>query len=158
MSTSLNTYPSASMTYHHIYPYLTIHLQPTDQIHATNRSSMSITRIGISIVPTFSHNLVLKNVLHVPSTHKNLIPVHRVTLDNDIFIEFHHYLFLIEGRKMKKVLLHGSCKGSLYPLPPSTSKFQKLVFCAIKIPTDRWHSCLGHPSREIVHRVISKNS
>jgi hypothetical protein len=32
------------------------------------------------------------------------------------------------------------------------------VFHAIKIPTDGWHSCLGHPSREIVHRVVSKNS
>jgi hypothetical protein len=35
-----------------------------------------------------------KNVLHVPSTHKNLILVHRFTLDNDIFIEFHPYFFL----------------------------------------------------------------
>jgi hypothetical protein len=36
--------------------------------------------------------------------------------------------------------------------------FQKLVFHAIKIPVDRWHSCLGHPSRDIVHHVISKNN
>jgi hypothetical protein len=32
------------------------------------------------------------------------------------------------------------------------------VFSAIKIPVDRWHSRLGHPSSEIVHRVISKNN
>jgi hypothetical protein len=158
MSTSLNTYPSASMTYHHIYPYLTIHLHPTDQIHTAKGSSMSITQIGTSIIATFSHNLVLKNVLHIPSTHKNLISVHHFTLDNDTFVEFHPYFFLIEDRKTKNVLLHGSCKCGLYPLPPFTSKFWKLVFHAIKIPTDGWHSCLGHPSREIVHRVVSKNS
>jgi hypothetical protein len=59
---------------------------------------------------------------------------------------------------MKKVMLHGLCKGGLYPLPPSTSKFQKLVFNAIKIFIDWWHSRLGHPSCDIVHRVISNNN
>jgi hypothetical protein len=58
---------------------------------------------------------------------------------------------------MRKVLLQGPCRGGLYPLPPSRSKFWKLVFHATKIPIDQWHSRLGHPSRDIVHRVISKN-
>jgi hypothetical protein len=59
---------------------------------------------------------------------------------------------------MRKVLLHGPCKGGLYPLPPSTSKFRKLVFSAIKIAIDRWHNRLGHLSRDIVHRIISNNN
>jgi hypothetical protein len=59
---------------------------------------------------------------------------------------------------MKKVLLHGPCTCGLYPLSPSTSKFQKLVFHAIKIPVDRWHSYLGHPSRDVVRRAVSKNN
>jgi hypothetical protein len=59
---------------------------------------------------------------------------------------------------MRKVLLHGPCRGGLYPLPSSSSKFWKLVFHAIKIPVDRWHSRLGHPSRDIMRRVISKNT
>jgi hypothetical protein len=33
---------------------------------------------------------------------------------------------------MRRVLLHGQCRGGLYPLPPSTSKFRKLVFSAKK--------------------------
>jgi hypothetical protein len=45
----------------------------TDQIHVANSLGMSITRIGTSIVPTSSRNLVLKNIFHVPSMHKNLI-------------------------------------------------------------------------------------
>jgi hypothetical protein len=139
---------------------LTMHEPYTgpDQIHAANGSGMDITQIGSSIIPSSGCGLVLNNVLHVSSTHKNLISVHRFTLDNDTFIEFHPYFFLIKDRKTKKVLLHGPCKGSLYPLPPSTSKFQKLVFNAIKIFIDRWHSRLGHPSRDIVHRVVSNNN
>jgi hypothetical protein len=44
------------------------------------------------------------------------------------------------------------------PLPSSSSKFQKLVFHAIKILVDRWYSRLGYPSRDIVRCVISKNN
>jgi hypothetical protein len=32
------------------------------------------------------------------------------------------------------------------------------MFNAIKISVDRWHYRLGHPSRDIVRRVISKNN
>jgi hypothetical protein len=65
-----------------------------DQIHAANDSGMDITRIGNTIIPTSTRSLVLNNVLHVPSTHKNLISVHRFTLDNDTFIEFHPFFLL----------------------------------------------------------------
>jgi hypothetical protein len=127
-----------------------------DQIHATNDLGMDITCIGNTIIPTPTRYLVLQNVLHVPSTHKNLISIHHFALDNDTFIEFHPYFFLINDQKMRKRLLHGPCKGGLYPLPPLTSKFQKLVLSAIRIPVDRWHNRLSH--RDIVHRIISESN
>jgi hypothetical protein len=99
-----------------------------DQVHAANGSGMDITHIGTSIIPTTTCPLTLNNVLHVSSAHKNLIFVHRFTLDNDMFIEFHPYFFLIKDRQTKKVLLHGQYKGGLYHLPPSISKFCKLVW------------------------------
>jgi hypothetical protein len=119
---------------------------------------MNITHIGNSIIPTPTRNLALNNVLHAPATNKNLIFLHRFTLDNDTFIEFHPYFFLIKDQKMRKVLMHKQCKGGIYPLRPWTFKFWKLVFSVIKILVDRWHNRLGHPSREIVHHVISKNN
>jgi hypothetical protein len=129
-----------------------------DQIHVANGSGMHIAHIGTSIILTPTRTLTLNNVLHVPSTQKNLLFVHRFTLDNDTFIKFCPDFFLIKDRKMRKVLLHGQCKGGLYPLPSSGSKFQKLIFSAIKIYIDRWHSRLGYPFSEIVHRVISKHN
>jgi hypothetical protein len=122
-----------------------------DQVHAANRTCMDITRIGKTIIPNPCRNLVLNNVLHVPSTQK-------VLFQFIALIEFHPYSFFIKERKMRKVILHGPCKGGLYPLPPSSSKFRKLVFSAIKIPADRWHSRLGHPACDIIHRVVSTNN
>jgi hypothetical protein len=70
-----------------------------DQIYVVNGLGMDITRIGNSIIPTSSRNLMLKNVLHVPSTHKNLIFVHQFNLDNDTFIEFLPFFFLMKDKK-----------------------------------------------------------
>jgi hypothetical protein len=93
------------------------HYTGNDQIQVANGAGMEISHIGKSIVPTPSRNLVLNNVLHVPATRKNLICVHWFTLDNNTFIEFHPYFFLIKDQNMRKVLLRGPCKGGLYPLP-----------------------------------------
>jgi hypothetical protein len=101
------------------------------QIHAANGVGIEISRIGKSIIPTPSRNFVLNNVLHVPTAHKNLISVHLFTLDNNTFIEFHPYFFLIKDRKTRKVLLHSPCKGGLYPLPS-----QKQLLSAIKLSLD----------------------
>jgi hypothetical protein len=73
----------------------------TDQIHTANGSGMEITRIGTSLIPTSGRDHVLNKVLHVPSTHKNLIYVHRFTLDNDTYIEFHPFFFFIKDRKTR---------------------------------------------------------
>jgi hypothetical protein len=71
----------------------------TDQIHAANGSGMNITHIGNTISPTLHRNLILNNVLHVPTTNKNLIFVHRFIFDNNAFIEFHPYFFFYQGLK-----------------------------------------------------------
>jgi hypothetical protein len=108
----------------------------TDQIHVPNGAGMEISHVGTYSIPTPHRNIVLNNVLHVPSACKNLISVHKFTLDNDMFIKFYPFYFLIKDRKTRKVLLHRSCKGGLYPLPPPTSKFQRLIFSAIRLFVD----------------------
>jgi hypothetical protein len=78
-------------------PYLS-----NDKIHALNGSGMDITHIDNSIIPTPSRHLMLTNVLHVPSTHKNHISIHCFTLDNDTFVAFYPYFFLYQGSKNEK--------------------------------------------------------
>jgi hypothetical protein len=129
----------------------------TDQIHAVNGAGMEISHIGTSIIPTPCHNLVLNNVLHVPSANNNLISIHKFTLDNDMFIEFHLFNFFIKNQKTKRVLLQGPCRGGLYPLPSSASKLRKLIFNVTRLSVDHWHNRLGHPARDIVVRVIREN-
>jgi hypothetical protein len=128
-----------------------------EQVHNTNGAGMEISHIGQSFIRTPHKNLKVKNILHVPSTSKNLLSVHRLTLDNNIFIEFHPWFFLIKDQVTKKVLFRGRCRRGLYPLVPQDWRSIKQAFNVTKIPSSRWHSRLGHPFFLTVQRVLRNN-
>jgi hypothetical protein len=67
-----------------------------DQVHVPNGTGMKISNIGQTVLHTPSAKLHLKNILHVPSAHKNLISVHCLTSDNNAFLEFHPNYFFIK--------------------------------------------------------------
>jgi histone deacetylase 1/2 len=115
--------------------------------------------IGHATLRTPNRNLYLENILHVPKAHKSLASVHRITSDNNVFLEFHPNFFLIKDRATKTTLHQGRCEGSLYPLGLSqgSTSWRKHAFGVSKPSTSRWHSRLGHPAFPIVARVIRDN-
>jgi hypothetical protein len=121
-----------------------------DQIHTASGSGMPI--IGQSTIHTPDRNLQLCDILHVLSTKKNLVSVHKLACDNNVFLEFHPNFFLIKDRDTKATLLEGPCRKGLYPLPPMTGA--KQAFGVNKVSFDRWHSRLGHTSISIVEKVL----
>jgi hypothetical protein len=86
-----------------------------DQVHAANGSGMTIKHVSHSAVSTPHRRILLKNVLHVLQTTRNLASVHRLTADNDVFLELHPTFFLVKDRSTRRTLLHGPCKNGLYP-------------------------------------------
>jgi hypothetical protein len=112
---------------------------------------MNIRHIGHSTIRTPIRNLQLRKILHVPSTKKNLVYLHRFTSDNNNLLEFHPSFFLIKDRDTKSILVERPCRKGLYYLPSTTSK---QVFGVNKVSLDRWHSRLGHPSFPIVEKVL----
>ena len=131
-----------------------------DQVHAANGTGMKISNIGHTVLHTPSAKLHLKNILHVPSAHKNLVSVHRLTSDNNAFLEFHPNYFFIKDQATKKILHRGRCKGGLYPLEHQQHGVVgvKQVYGVNKPSTNRWHSRLGHPAFPIVERVLKNNN
>jgi ribosomal protein L15 len=92
-----------------------------EQIRAANGVDMDIVHIGNSVLPTSTRPLHLNRVLHIPHAHNHLVSIHRFNLDNNTFVELHPFFFLIKDQVTRKVLLHGPCKGGLYPLLPLSS-------------------------------------
>jgi hypothetical protein len=108
-----------------------------DKIHTTNGEGMHISHIGHTSIQTPNCDLHLKNILHVPSATKNLVSIHKLTLDNDIFLEFHPWYFLIKDRATENILLKGRCEGGLYPIVSSSSSPSKQVCVITKPSTSR---------------------
>jgi hypothetical protein len=77
---------------------------------------MHISHIGNSILRTPHDSLHLKNTLHVPNALKNLLYVHKLALDNNVFLEFNPFFFFIKDRVIRRTLFKGPCTGGLYPL------------------------------------------
>jgi hypothetical protein len=65
-----------------------------NRIHTTSGSGMHISHIGNSAIHTPCRQFQLNKILHVPKASKNLIFIHRLAFDNNVFLEFHPHFFL----------------------------------------------------------------
>jgi hypothetical protein len=75
---------------------------------------------------------------------KNLLSVHKFTLDNHVFIEFHPFFFVIKEQATQRILFRGPCHGGLYPLMSTFNATSKQAFLSIKPSSSTWHHRLGH--------------
>jgi histone deacetylase 1/2 len=66
-----------------------------DRVHVGNGAGLPISHVGHGTLNTIAKPLHLWNILHVPKITKNLLSAHKITLDNDVFIEIHphHFVF-----------------------------------------------------------------
>ena len=74
-------------------------------------------------------------------------------------LSFIQTFFLIKDQATKKVIHQGRCEGGLYPLLPQAAATtpSRAAYSVSKPSTSRWHSWLGHPSSQIVKRVLQNN-
>jgi hypothetical protein len=59
-------------------------------VHTACGSGMKIQHIGSTTLHIPSRELILKNILHVPTTNKNLVSIHRFAYDNKFSLNFTH--------------------------------------------------------------------
>jgi hypothetical protein len=60
-----------------------------EKVHMASGTGMEIRHVGKSIIHTPIRNLQLCNILHVSKATKNLMSIHRFSLDNNVFFEIH---------------------------------------------------------------------
>jgi hypothetical protein len=63
--------------------------------------------------------MLLKNVLHVPQAIKRLAYVHKLTIDNDFFLELHPTFFLSRIGSRDALFFMGFVKTASTQFPPS---------------------------------------
>jgi hypothetical protein len=124
---------------------------------STNGSGLKISHVGHSLLPGSSTPLHLNHVLYVPSINKNMCSVHKLTSDNNAFMELHPHSFYLKDRISKRVLLQGRSRGGMYPIPiRSWSSSSPVALAATRVTPEVWHRRLGHPSQAIFSSVLNK--
>jgi hypothetical protein len=114
-----------------------------DKIQVANSTHIPFLHIGETSLSGSTRPLRLSNVFHAPQISKNLLSTHRLTNDNNCFIEFHPDSFFVKDLTMKTTLLQGRMRDGLYLVPPLHPRQ------APRLP--QVHSSFTSPSKELWH-------
>jgi histone deacetylase 1/2 len=132
-----------------------------DNLHVGDGKGLSISHIGHTKIYNPHRSFTLSNVLHVPAITKPLLSVQKFCLDNNVYFEFHPFLFYVKDLNTNEVLLSGQSKDDLYTLSRFGSSVPSIPQAywspCISASADLWHHRLGHPTSDIFQFLVSKN-
>ena len=75
-----------------------------------------ISNITHSKIHSPKRMFTLSNILYVPDIKKPLLFVQKFCLENNVFFEFHSFLFYVKDHMTKEVLLSSWSRDGLYVL------------------------------------------
>jgi len=87
----------------------------TDEVVIGDGSGLRVSHIGSLVFHSPTRDFQLNDTLCVPSIRKNLVSVHHFTTQNNIFIEFHPFYFLVKDQITGAILLKGACENGVFP-------------------------------------------
>ena len=79
------------------------------------------------------------------------------SIENNVFFEFHSFVFYVKDLITKEVLLSGHSRDGLYIMSESSATSLPQAFLTARRSTsaDVWHRRLGHPSSRILRLLVS---
>ena len=86
----------------------------TDEVILGDGSGLAVSHIGSLALHSPHRTFTLRDTLCVPNLCKNLISVHHLTKQNNVFVEFHPFYFLVKDKISGAILLKGACNNGIY--------------------------------------------
>ena len=127
-----------------------------------NGTSLTKENTGSTLFHTPKTNFQLQNVLHYPQASANLVSIEKFCHDNLCYFVLTSSHYFVKDLLTHAILLAGRSENGLYPL-----KFERhfqngtktfTAFIGIRTTSLVWHFRLGHPSLDIVNRVVKDTS
>ncbi|XP_062092925.1 uncharacterized protein LOC133798572 [Humulus lupulus] len=118
--------------------FISLFVIPSTKLVLPDNSHIIVSQCGTVILP---NNLILLNVLYVPSFTYNIISVSALTSSQTVVLSFCYDSFSIQNTITKKMIGKGRSSNGLYILdiPHSISQVHSVT-------AEIWHSRLGHLS------------
>jgi hypothetical protein len=76
-----------------------------DQLHVGDGKGLTISHIAHSKIHAPKHIFTLSNILHIPHIKNPLLSVQKFCLENNVFFEFHPFVFYVKDLITKEVNL-----------------------------------------------------
>jgi hypothetical protein len=129
-----------------------------DTVEVGNGSGLTIDNVGSALLHTPNSVFHLNKLLHCPNASANLISIQRFCVDNHCYFILTATHFFVKDMLTKATLLEGKTENGLYPLrfKGSSLKARRAAVALLGIKTSSliWHFRLGHPSNDVVSRVV----
>jgi hypothetical protein len=136
--------------------------QPTEEVAVGNGSGLQIENTGSNLLHTSQFSFKLNNILHCPKASTNLLSIQKFCIDNCCYFILTSSHYYVKDLLTHATLLEGRSEHGLYPLRlggnlhKNTKTFT--AFLGIRTTSLVWHYRLGHPSLDIVNRVVKEKS
>jgi hypothetical protein len=104
----------------------------------------------------------LNNIMHCPKASANLLSIQKLCIDNCCYFILTSSHYYLNDLLTHATLLEGRSENGLYPLRlrgnlhKNTKTF--VAFLGIRTISLIWHYRLGHPSLDIVNRIVKEKS
>jgi hypothetical protein len=136
--------------------------QSDETVTVGNDAGLAMENFGSSILISANSKFHLKDVLYRPQATANLLSIQKFCKDNDCYFKLTSTHFYVKDTRTSALLLEGRCENGFYLLRFHKTSLQGkcalatsfTAFIGIKTSSLGWHLRLGHPSSEVVARVI----
>lgn len=142
---------------HHITPYLHLVDSPIpvhSTLHLPNGEMSIVTHIG---KVTLSQNIVLKDVLVVPTFNCNLLSIPYLTKNTSFTVLFSSNKCLLQDPASMMVKEIGNLADGLYKFQPQFSPIKAAHSTGLSTHAttfiNKWHCRLGHPSSHVLGHI-----
>jgi hypothetical protein len=134
--------------------------QSTDMVAVGNGTGLAIEHTGSTLLHSPNSSFKLTNILHCPQVSTNLLSIQKFCVDNACYFVLTGSHYFVKDLRTKAILLEGRSENGLYPMQFGRNKLQGAktftAFLGIKTSSLVWHFRLGHPSFEVVNRVVKE--
>jgi hypothetical protein len=129
-----------------------------ETVEVGNGSGLAINNAGSALLHTPKSDFHLNKILHCPNASANLISIQRFCVDNHCYFILTSTHFFVKDMLTKATLLEGKTENGLYPMHFQMSSFKArralVALLGIKTSSLIWHFRLGHPSNDVVSRLV----